>query len=90
MTEQAIMLGIPSFQLEIPHSVRRRLLIDDSLRSKFHYFFNSLFEIVIVPDCKKKNRQYNISEEIAKMFSIENEIKDEKHLEEVYEQIKKF
>ena len=35
MTHQAISLGIPSFQLEIPRSVRKLLGRDDKLMEKF-------------------------------------------------------
>ena len=35
MTHQAIILGIPSFQLEIPRSVRKLLGKDDILMEKF-------------------------------------------------------
>jgi hypothetical protein len=35
MNEQAIMLGIPSIQLEIPRAVRKKLFQDPILRERF-------------------------------------------------------
>ena len=35
MTEQAIMLGIPSFQLEIPREVRKKFYKDENLLKNF-------------------------------------------------------
>jgi hypothetical protein len=36
MTEQSIILGIPSIQFEIPLAVRKKLFRDSELRKKFH------------------------------------------------------
>lgn len=43
MTEQAILLGIPSLQMEIPFDVRKRLFEDADLRKKFHGVLNKLY-----------------------------------------------
>ena len=61
MTEQAIILGIPSLQLEIPFSVRKRLFKDESLRAKFHQLIKHLYEVIIVPDYKERARKYHVS-----------------------------
>ena len=79
MTEQAIMLGIPSFQLEIPYSVRRRMLVDDDLRVRFHNFFKGLYYAVIVPDQYDKKRHFKTKKEIRKSFVIPEEMKHPKY-----------
>lgn len=68
MTEQAIILGIPSLQLEIPFSVRKKLFKDEALRAKFHQLIKKLYEVIIVPDYKERVRKYHISQEIGKKF----------------------
>jgi hypothetical protein len=50
MTTQAILLGIPSIQFEIPFSVRKRLLRDKELRAKLNNLVLQLYHQVIVPD----------------------------------------
>lgn len=64
MTEQAIKLGIPSIQLEIPFTVRRKLFKDQALRTKFQLLIKQLYETVIIPDFKR-GRKYGIEKAIA-------------------------
>lgn len=68
MTEQAIILGIPSIQLEIPLLVRKKLFKDENLRKKFHELLNKLYNFVIVPDFHEKKRIYRISKEVGAKF----------------------
>lgn len=49
MTEQAIELGIPSLQMEIPRSVRKELFSNISFFKKFADGISKLYETVIVP-----------------------------------------
>jgi hypothetical protein len=68
MTEQAILLGIPSLQLEIPFTVRKKLFKEDALRAKFHLLIKKLYDVIIVPDYKERGRKYHISKGIALKF----------------------
>lgn len=62
MTEQAILLGIPSFQLEIPFSVRKKMLRDAELRGRMHAFIKKFYNEVVVPDFVQKKRVLKLSQ----------------------------
>ncbi len=62
MTQQAIILGIPSIQLQIPLSVRKRMFKDVQLKGKVHMLIKKLYDTVIVPDFQERKRKYGISE----------------------------
>ena len=47
MTTQAVILGVPSFQLEIPRSVRKLLSLNDELLERFANGIYNLYEDVV-------------------------------------------
>jgi len=47
MTTQAVLLGVPSFQLEIPRSVRKALSLNDDLLRKFALNIYNLYSDVV-------------------------------------------
>lgn len=52
MTCQSVCLGVPSFQLEIPRTVRARLVEDDDFTSKFAKAIIDIYAICIQKDAK--------------------------------------
>ena len=56
MTEQAIKLGIPSFQLEIPREVRRKLFKSPELMKDFADGIQRFYVKIIVPYYKHKTK----------------------------------
>ena len=90
MTEQAILLGIPSMQLEIPYAVRKKLFKDVELRGRFQKLIRKLFDTVILPDYKESNRKLKIDPKIAEMYVHSASIKGEKEREEVLVQLNRW
>ena len=57
ITEQSVMLGATSMQLEIPRSVRAMLGKDDDFCTKLAEIIVDLYEKVVVPGWQKKHNQ---------------------------------
>ncbi len=49
MTEQAIELGVPSFQLEIPLKMRQTLYKDEALSKAFFGVILEVYTSIVVP-----------------------------------------
>ncbi len=76
MNEQAILLGIPSLQVELPFDVRKKLFEDGSFRNQFLSFILQFYSEIIVPDFKRREGKYKIEKEIASNFkpNVDSEI----------------
>ncbi len=68
MNEQAILLGIPSLQLELPFDVRKRLFEDGVFRNRLRYLILQFYSEVIVPDFKRRKGKYKIEKNIANSY----------------------
>lgn len=79
MTEQAIMLAIPSLQLELPLEVRKKLVFDKALKKKFAKLIKDLYEQAIESYYVNTTKKCNVSNEIASKFQpslLEHELKE--------------
>ena len=65
MTEQAIKLGIPSLQLEIPREIRDELFTNPELFKAFADGIEKFYKKIVVPYYSEKTVELKISKELA-------------------------
>ena len=72
MTSQATMLGIPSFQLEIPSEVRPHLAKNDSFIKEWAKAIVDIYQNIIMPMWNLKQTQTIVNVDFAKKVKEQN------------------
>ena len=88
MTEQAIELGIPSFQMELPKKVRKELFENNALMKKFANKFSELYEEEIKDYYKSQEKKHKLKVKKSIASKFERTVANAREVHEIRDQLR--